>query len=134
MILVDSSVWIGFFRAEETAQVARLKTAIERNEDLCVCGIVLMEILQGIRATRRRNSVSRMLDDLIYLPMRRSTFRLAADLFRAAQSRGRTTRKSADCMIAAVAVEHDVPLLQADRDFVSLAECSKLQLLDPAVT
>ena len=49
--------------------------------------------------------------------MRRQTFLAAADMYRSLRRRGITIRKSVDCMIAAVAIEHDLPLLHNDRDF-----------------
>ena len=52
MILVDTSVWIDFFRKKNTPQVEYLSNILENNEDLCICGVIITEILQG-KATFR---------------------------------------------------------------------------------
>ncbi len=49
--------------------------------------------------------------------MHRGTFLAAADIYRSLRRKGITVRKSVDCMIAAVAIEFDLPLLHNDRDF-----------------
>jgi len=49
MILVDTTVWIDFFAARSLPQVVALESLIERREDICICGIILTEVLQGIR-------------------------------------------------------------------------------------
>ena len=49
-------------------------------------------------------------------------------LYRQARVSELTVRKHIDCLIAAVAISHDVPLLHADRDFDALATVSELRL------
>ena len=49
MILVDTSVWIDFFRADDLPHVQKLETLIEQGERIALCGVILTEILQGIR-------------------------------------------------------------------------------------
>lgn len=49
MVLVDTTVWIDLFAGRTTPQVAALSRLIEEGEDLCICGVVLTEVLQGIR-------------------------------------------------------------------------------------
>jgi len=48
VILVDTSVWIDFFAGRDEPHVTELEQLIANSEDLALCGIVLMEILQGI--------------------------------------------------------------------------------------
>ena len=129
MMLVDTSVWVDHFRGIDSPEAGRLAAAIEDEEDLCICGVVLAEVLQGIAPERQYEQVRRAMLDLVYLPIDRSGFLLAADLYRAARARGRTIRSSVDCVIAACAVAHDVPLLQRDKDFLAIAEVSRLRLV-----
>jgi predicted nucleic acid-binding protein len=128
MTLVDTSVWIDFFAARNTAQVAALESSIDQREDLCLCGVILTEILQGIRDDKQYKQTESVLSNLIYLPMERSTFLLAANIYRGLRSRGITIRNSVDCMIAAVCIEHKAYLLHNDRDFDSIADVFGLQV------
>lgn len=127
-MLVDTSVWIDFFAARSTAQVAVLESSIDQKEDLCLCGVVLTEVLQGIRDDKQYKQTESVLSNLIYLPMDQSTFLLAANIYRTLCSRGITIRNSVDCMIAAVCIEHKADLLHNDRDFDHIADVSDLQV------
>jgi len=128
MMLVDTSVWIDFFAARNTAQVVALESSIDQREDLCLCGVILTEVLQGIRDDRQYKQTESLLSNLIYLPMDRSTFLLAANIYRTLRSRGITIRNSVDCMIAAVCIEHEANLLHNDRDFDHIADIFGLQV------
>lgn len=129
MTLVDTSVWIDFFAARDTAQVALLESAIDQRDDLCLCGVILTEVLQGIRDDGQHKQTESVLSSLIYLPMDRSTFLLAANIYRALRSRGITIRSSVDCMIAAVCIEHKADLLHNDRDFDDIANVLDLSVV-----
>ena len=54
----------------------------------------------------------------------------AADIYRLAKRKGFTIRSSVDCVIAAIAIRHDMPLLQADRDFDVIARFSALRTIE----
>ena len=47
-ILVDTSVWIDFFRGRPTSEVTRLKAIVGRQE-VVIGDLILAELLQGIR-------------------------------------------------------------------------------------
>jgi predicted nucleic acid-binding protein len=126
MILVDTSVWIDFFRGIDAREANWLAAALEADEDLAICGPVLMEIRQGIVLERDLKNVQRRLAPLVYLPTPRKTYCHAADIFRAARKRGKTIRKPIDCLIAACAVEARAGLLDRDRDFETIAGIVRL--------
>lgn len=128
-MLVDTSVWIDFFAARNTAQVALLESTIDQRVDLCLCGVILTEVLQGIRDDKQYMQTESVLSNLIYLPMDQSTFLLAANIYRTIRSRGITIRNSVDCMIAAVCIEHKADLLHNDRDFDYIADVFGLQVV-----
>ena len=44
-------------------------------------------------------------------------------------SKGKSIRNTVDCIIAACAIEHKVPLLERDRDCHIIANHSKLKIL-----
>ena len=127
MTLVDTSVWVDFFAGRSSPHVATLEALIV-DEDICLCGVVLTEILQGIRDDKDYRATRRYLEPLTILPMTSKTFIAAADLYRLLRRRGVTVRKPIDCMIAATAIEHGVELLQNDRDFAGIARHCELTL------
>ena len=118
MILVDTTVWIDFFSARSYPHVKTLENLILNREDICLCGIILTEVLQGIRKDSEFNRTRDLLANLVFLPMQYSIFLLSAEIYRNLRRKGITIRKPVDCMIAAVAIEHDIPLLHNDKDFI----------------
>jgi predicted nucleic acid-binding protein len=129
MTLVDASVWIDFLAARQTPQVIKLKRLLNEGHRVYTCGIVLTEVLQGIRHDEDYRKTAERFDELKYIPMRRRMFLSAADIYRRLRRKGITVRKSVDCMIAAVAIEYDLPLLHNDRDFEPIAAHCGLKVI-----
>src|SRR4030043_1583617 len=117
MVLVDTTVWIDFFAAKSTPEVAELERMLNEEEDICTCGIILTEVLQGIRGDEDYQRTLSRFNTFLFLPMNHPAFVRAADLYRSLRRRGITIRKPVDCIIASVAIEHDIALLHNDRDF-----------------
>ena len=127
MVLVDTTVWIDFFAASSSPHVAALETLIEQREDICICGIILTKVLQGIRKDSEFQKTRDLFNNLIFLPMHYPVFLRSADIFRKLRSKGITIRKSLDCMIASVAIENDIPLLHNDKDFQPIEKHCRLK-------
>lgn len=120
MVLVDTTVWIDFFSAKPYQHVETLENLIVGREDICLCGIVLTEVLQGIREDSEFIRTRDLFTNLVFLPMEYSVFLRSAEIYRNLRRKGITIRKPVDCMIAAVAIAHDIPLLHNDRDFTPI--------------
>lgn len=131
MIIIDSSVWIPLLRGAEHAKVTRARELIEGPEDIGVPGIVLEEVLRGIRGDAHfRRIRDLLLDDFAYLEMTQRTFIHSAEIYRRLRRRGRTIGSPIDCLIAACAVEQDAALLEADADFRAIARVCPLVLVE----
>ena len=120
MILVDTSVWIDFFAGRDQPHVERLEQLIVDGENLALCGIVLTEILQGIVDDTVFHRVRDYLRPLVMLPMSDEACVRAAEIYRRLRKQGITIRKTNDCLIAAVVLDHDCRLLHHDRDFAPI--------------
>jgi len=121
VILVDTSVWIDFLLGRDLPHVETLETLISADEDLALCGLVLTEILQGIRDDVDYERTRARLRPLPLLPMDEPVFLKAAEIYRALRRQGVTIRRTNDCLIAAVAIIFGVALLHADADFDRIA-------------
>jgi predicted nucleic acid-binding protein len=126
--LIDTTVWIDFFRGTDTPEVLELQRLIDASEDVCICGVILTEVLQGIREDTDHAAASAAFEAFLFLPMTQRSFTRAADIYRTLRRRGVTIRNAMDCMIASVAIEHDVPLLHNDRDFNTIAALGELKI------
>lgn len=105
--------------------------AIDDTEDICTCGVILTEVLQGIRDDNEFELVKGMFESLTCLPMHNDSFVKSAQIYRSLRRHGITIRKPIDCMIASVAIISDVPLLHNDRDFQPIERHHQLKTYSP---
>lgn len=127
MILVDTTVWIDLFSGIDKPHVLKLTKAIENGEDICTCGLIITEILQGIKRDNDFERTREILEDLLYLPTSKATFFRAAQIYRSCRKKGITIRKPIDCMIASICIENSVFILHNDRDFDHIGKHFQLQ-------
>lgn len=127
MILVDSSAWIEFLRGTGSPACERVDALLD--DDVAICDPIRMEILAGARSEGHLADLRALLGRAIVLPTASQHYEQAAGLFRRARASGFTVRRLVDCLIGAVAIDHGVPLLHADRDFEALARVSPLQIV-----
>lgn len=66
---------------------------------------------------------------MIYLPMSAPTFVKSAEIYRSLRKKGITIRKTIDCLIAVLCLEHEVRLFRNDRDFLFIAEHFPLRIV-----
>ena len=122
MILVDSSVWIDFFRGTVTPQTERLD-ALLGSELLVVGDLILAEVLQGFSSERDFNQARKLLTALDVVTLGGPEIAIqAARNFRTLRARGVTIRKTIDTLIATRCIESDYALLFSDRDFEPFVE------------
>ncbi len=129
MILVDSSVWIDFFRGTVTPQTERLD-ALLGSELLVVGDLILAEVLQGFSSERDFNQARKLLTALDVVTLGGPEIAIqAARNFRTLRARGVTIRKTIDTLIATWCIESDYALLFSDRDFEPFVEHLGLRLV-----
>ncbi|MEO6050401.1 MAG: PIN domain nuclease [Pyrinomonadaceae bacterium] len=118
MILVDSSVWIDFFRANETPQTIKLKSLLGI-EQVAVGDLILAEVLQGCHQPGSFDSTRKALDRLEFIQL--CAYRVsieAAANFLKLRALGYTIRKTIDTIIATKCILSGIELLHNDRDFL----------------
>ena len=131
-VLVDSSVWIAFLRDSGGPEVDLLEQLIDERR-AATTDVVLLEVLAGTTDEERAARLRRFLAGAELLRQESpADAEQAAALYRACRRAGETPRSLNDCLIAAVALRHDVPLLHRDRDFTVLAQHTDLRLVEPA--
>ena len=122
MTLVDSSVWIDYFRGTSTAQTDRLDHLLG-SEPLVIGDIVLAEVLQGFANDRDFNHAHQLMRSLAVISIGGQNIAIqAARNFRSLRARGVTIRKTIDTLIATRCIEDGLALLYSDRDFDPFVE------------
>jgi hypothetical protein len=117
MLLVDSTVWIDYFKGVRSPMTDYLDEIL--GEQIVLVGdIILAEVLQGFRRDRdferAREALGRfpqvnLIDPELAVKSARNLRNLRA--------KGITVLKTTDCLIATYCIETGTPLLHADRDF-----------------
>lgn len=119
MLLVDTSVWSLALRRDTTSidpRVEHLERVLVAGDDVATTGLILQEVLQGIRGPRHRGLVLERLGSCALVqPERR-------DHIDAAELRNRCRRSgvqigTVDALLIALCLRHGLTMLSADRDF-----------------
>ncbi len=131
MILADTSVWIDFLTGSDTPYRRMLHTFIENEEEICITEIILTEILQGIKDDiTYETTKSYLLEFPIIKPKGRETYISAAEIYRKCRKKGKTIRKTIDCIIAAIAQENNLTILHNDNDFEIIKKCIEIKTIE----
>jgi predicted nucleic acid-binding protein len=126
MILIDTSAWIEFLRdtgSHVCDQVDRLLDG-----EIAVCDPVRMEVLAGARSDEQLRDLRGLLARASTVATEPTDYEDAAALYRTCRRGGETVRRPIDCLIAAVAIKADTPVLHADSDFDVLARHTQLRV------
>ncbi len=117
MILIDSSVWIDYFRGTSTRESDKLDSLLG-TEPVSIGDLMLTEVLQGFNSEREFNQARALLTSLEVVPLVGQDIAIkAARNFRTLRAAGITVRKTIDTIIATCCIESRYALLFSDRDF-----------------
>lgn len=126
MILVDTSAWVEFLRDTGTPVCTRVDELLDG--EIATCDPIRMEVLAGARDENHLNDLRRLLARASVIDLVPGDYEDAAAVYRTCRRRGETVRRLIDCLIGAIAIRAEVPVLQADSDFDVLARHTSLQL------
>ena len=131
MILVDSSVWIDYFRGTATRETDKLD-ALLGTEPVATGDLILTEVLQGFGSDREFDQARKSLISLVVVDLGGQDIAIqAARNFRTLRARGITVRKTIDTVIATRCIESDYTLLFSDRDFDPFVHYLRLRSVFP---
>jgi predicted nucleic acid-binding protein len=117
MVIVDTTVWIDYFRGVKNPQSLWLDTESQRKR-LGLTDLIMSEVLQGIREDQEFLKVqTELLKFEVFTPGGVDMAVVAAENFRKLRKKGFTIRRIADCRIATFCLREGHELLHRDRDF-----------------
>lgn len=131
MVIVDSTVWIDYLRGAKTPQTNWLESAIN-SQRIGLTDLIFCEVLQGVGNEKQFDEVRQTLLKFEVLEM--SGVKLAvqsAKNYQSLRRRGKTVRKTIDCLIATFCILDDHELLHNDRDFDPFEESLGLKVVHP---
>ena len=136
-LIVDTSVWSLFLRRDNIEQdnpfVVQLRKHIENEDCIHLVGLILQELLDGLKSSRHFDVILDYFDDFSLIELTRDDFIEAACLKNKCRERG-VQAGAVDFLIAATAINRNYPLLTADKDFQHIAKHCRLMLIEPLLS
>lgn len=130
--MIDTSAWVEFLRDTGSPACDAVDELLDGH--IAVCDVITMEVLAGARDEHHLGSLRGLLARATLIPMTPADYEGAAALYRMCRRNGETVRKLVDCLIAAVAIRVDAPILHFDADFEALARHSQLTAHPASIT
>jgi predicted nucleic acid-binding protein len=123
MILVDTSVLVGFLKGQADDRTELFKEILSRDIPFGISSYTYQEVLQGARNEEEFQTLKEYLSTqhIYYLEPEPATYEKAAKLYFNMRRKGVTPRSTLDMLIALTAMENDLALLHNDSDFNAIA-------------
>ena len=126
----DRSAWVEYLRETGSPANTAHKRAVTAEDELGVVHVVRMELLAGAGSDEQGVTVSRLLARGVALPVSSPGDReYAASPYRAACRSSETGQSMIGCLVTAVAVRLDAPVLARDLGFEVLRQVCPLRLV-----
>jgi predicted nucleic acid-binding protein len=124
MILVDTSVLIGYFKNLEGVPYEKMDYIIDNDIPYGICNYIYQELLQGTRNKHEYELLKEYLNTVPFYNLRynKQSFENAALMYINCRKKGLTIRSALDMIIAEIAIENDLYLLHDDMDFTNIAK------------
>jgi predicted nucleic acid-binding protein len=129
MVLVDTGIWIDFLAGNNTSEVGLLVALLEEEESVAFIGLILQELMQGCSDEKDARKIEGSFLPFVEIYPQRSSYRLAAKIFRDCRKKGYTIRSSIDCLVAACAMESNCFVLHQNRDYRHMEKVCGLKVV-----
>jgi hypothetical protein len=132
VILVDTSVLIGFLRGEDNPAVQRFLRVVDQDIPFGICPLVFLEVLQGAATEKDFKLLREYLQSQAFFDIKeeRESIAEAARISFDLRRKGKAVGSSIDLLIAQTAIDNDLYLLHNDSDFDRIKQVSRLKTWD----
>jgi predicted nucleic acid-binding protein len=131
VVIVDTTVWVDYLRGARNPETEWLEIEADRRR-LGLTDLILCEVLQGVRSEQEFGQVRTELQRFALFKTGGEELAIAAATnFRIIRGKGRTVRKTIDCLIATFCMTSGHALLHRDRDFDAFEEILALAVIHP---
>ena len=127
MVLVDTSVLIGYLKGQDKEPFRKLDEIIETKIPFGINSFIYQEILQGSRDKKEFDELKEYLGSLHFYELKygNESYEKAAYLYFQCRKSGLTIRSTIDLLIAETAIENEILLLEDDDDYKAISKVIK---------
>ena len=127
MILVDTSILIGYFTKLEKPPYDKMSYIVDNEIPYGICHYVYQELLQGAAHEKEFKLLKDYLGSLPFYNLKygKESFENAALMYINCRKKGITIRSTVDLIIAEIAIENDLYLLHNDNDYTNISKIYK---------
>jgi predicted nucleic acid-binding protein len=124
MILVDTSILIGYFKGSEGSPYDKMNYLIDHEIPYGICHYVYQELLQGSANEREYKLLKDYLKTVPFYNLLhgKESFENAALMYMNCRKKGVTIRSTIDLLIAEIAIENNLYLFHNDNDYRNISK------------
>jgi predicted nucleic acid-binding protein len=114
-ILIDTSVWIEYFRSKSSSVAQKVDRILEQDE-VCVPKIVIAELMQGSKSKKELSVIEDFFDAFHIIDQKEDSWIRAGSLSYRLKKREKSINLF-DCYIAVIAQEYGCTIFSLNRHF-----------------
>jgi len=124
VVLVDTSVMIGYLQGDENNAVNRFQYILENNIPFGINLLIYQEVLQGVKTEKDFAKTKKYLDTQRFYSLKdeKESYASAAKIYFLCRKKGLTIGSTIDCLIAQTSIENNLYLLHNDSDFDNIVK------------
>jgi hypothetical protein len=125
-VLIDTSVWIEFFRRSKPELTERIATLLKSGRAACT-GIIALELVNGAKGRKELQALYDAFDTMTHVTADEATYMRAGRMGYELARKGHAM-STVDLLISQIAIENNLSLMTLDEHFDTIAKSSALQL------
>jgi len=126
-VLIDTSVWIEFFRKRESPVSLNIREWLKLNQ-VYYTGPIVVELYQGAKTTKEIQIINQLLDTINYVDITREHYHHAGLTSQKAARDGKMF-STIDMIIAAVVHDENLSLFSLDHHFLEISHYIDISLV-----
>ena len=126
-VLIDTSVWIEFFRKRESPVSLNIREWLKLNQ-VYTTGPIVVELYQGAKTNKEIRIINQLLDTIHYVDITREHYHHAGLTSQKAARDGKIF-STIDMIIAAVAHDENLSLFSLDHHFLEISHYIDISLV-----
>ena len=128
-VLIDTSIWVEFFRKRNSTVSARLRVYMKLNQ-VCYTGPIFVELYQGAKTHRETEILDDLFNTIHYVDITRSHYHHAGLVSQKAAREGKVF-STIDVILAVLAYDESLSLFSLDHHFQDISKYCPVSLIAP---